>query len=147
MAPPYCGESQLTVQEHIEAFLDGTPHAVVGASTDRSKYGNKALRAYLQNDRMVLPVNPKADKVEGLKSYPDLSSLPATVHGISVSTPPKVTESIVEEAARLGIRHVWLQPGAESEQAISRGQELGLNLIAGGPCVLVVLRYKETRTE
>jgi predicted CoA-binding protein len=137
----------LTEQEHIEAFLDGSPHAVVGASTDRSKYGNKVLRAYLQKDRIVLPVNPKADKVEGLKSYPDLSSLPVTVHGISVITPPEVTESIVEEAARLGIQHVWLQPGAESEHAISRGTELGLNLIAGGPCVLVALRYKERRTE
>jgi predicted CoA-binding protein len=137
----------LTKQAPIEAFFDGTPHAVVGASTDRSKYGNKVLRAYLQNDRSVFPVNPKADKVEGLKSYPDLSSLPETVHGISVITPPQVTESIVEEAARLGIGHVWLQPGAESAHAVRRGTELGLNLIAGGPCVLVALRYKEPESE
>jgi predicted CoA-binding protein len=134
----------LAEQELIEAFLNGAPHAVVGASTDRSKYGNKVLRAFLQNDRTVLPVNPKADKVEGLKSYPDLSSLPVTAHGISVITPPEVTETIVEEAAHLGIRHVWLQPGAENEQAISRGKELELNLIAGGPCILVTLRYKES---
>lgn len=129
--------------EQIEEFLDGAPHAVVGASTDRAKYGNKVLRAYLQQGREAFPINPKAEEVEGLKAYPDLSSLPKNVHGVSVITPPKVTEAIIEEAGRLGIQHVWLQPGAESDAAIRRGAELGLNLIAGGPCLLVVLGYSE----
>lgn len=134
----------MTELEQIDAFLNGSPFAVVGASTDRSKYGNKVLRAYLQNDHGAFPVNPRADEVEGLKAYADLSSLPETAHGVSVITPPKITEGVIEEAARLGIQHVWLQPGAENEASISRGVELGLNLIAGGPCVLVVLGYRES---
>lgn len=125
--------------EKIEAFLAGGPIAVVGASENRSKYGNKVLRAYLEHGREAIPVNPKADEVEGQKTYPDLSSLPQKPHGVSVITPPQVTEKVIEEAAELGIQHVWLQPGAENDAAVRRGEELGLNLIAGGPCVLVAI--------
>lgn len=100
------------------------------------------LRAYRQNDLPVFPVNPNAEVVEGLKAYPDLASLPETVHGVSVVTPPHVTESIIEEAGRLGIKNIWLQPGAESDQAVHRATQLGMNLIFGGPCVLVTLRFR-----
>lgn len=134
----------MTEQQQIEAFLDGSPHAVVGASTNRDKYGNKVLRAYQQRGRAVFPVNPRADEVEGLTAYADLAALPETVHGVSVITPPAISERIVEQAAELGIQHVWLQPGAESNTAIRRAEELGLNLIAGGPCALVLLGYRES---
>ena len=110
----------MTIQEKINEFLAGTPHAVVGASTDRAKYGNKVLRAYLQNGREVFPVNPNSEEVEGLASFPDLASLPRPVHGISLITRPEVTERIVQEAAGLGIRNIWMQPGAESEKAVER---------------------------
>ena len=65
------------------------------------------------------------------------------MHGISVITKPDVTESIVEEAAELGIKNIWMQPGAESEKAVKRAEALGMNVIAGGPCALVTLRYRE----
>ncbi|UCD73873.1 MAG: CoA-binding protein [Phycisphaerales bacterium] len=131
------------LEERIKAFLDGSPHAVVGASTDREKYGNKVLRVYQQNNRQVYPVNPKADEVEGLKAYPDLASLPEKVHGISVITPPQVTEKVVEQAAELGIKNIWMQPGAEFPEAEERGEELGLNIVPGTACALVVLGYTE----
>jgi predicted CoA-binding protein len=131
-------------QTKIAEFLASAPHAVVGASRDRGKIGNKVLRAYVQTGRPVFPVNPTADEVEGLKAYPDLASLPAPVHGVSVITPPHVTESIVEQAAALGIKHIWLQPGAESAQAVARATELGMNVISDGPCILVALRYRES---
>lgn len=130
-------------QQQIQAFLGGTPHAVVGASRDRAKYGNKVLRVFLQNQRAVFPVNPNTDQVEGLKCYPDLSSLPQPVHGVSIITPPAVTETIIEQAGQLGIKHVWLQPGAESNRAVASAAKWGINLIAGGPCILVALRYHE----
>lgn len=133
----------MTIQEGIETFFAGSPHAVVGASRDRSKYGNKVLRAYLQNGRQVYPINPNSEEVEGLESYPDLASVPEPLHGISVITQPEITERVVEEAATLGIQNIWLQPGAESEAAVRRAEELGLNLIAGGPCALVTLHYRE----
>jgi predicted CoA-binding protein len=79
----------MSIDEQIREFLAGSPHAVVGASRNRSKYGNKVLRAYLQNDLPVYPVNPNATMVEGQLAYPDLASIPRRVHGVSVITPPR----------------------------------------------------------
>ena len=127
--------------EKIDRFLAQGPFAVVGASTDRSKYGNKVLRVYRRQGSLSIRSIPA--EIEGLRCYPDLASLPEPVHGVSIITPPPVTEKVVEEAAAAGIRHVWMQPGAESPQALRRAEELGLETIAGGPCVLVVLGYHE----
>jgi predicted CoA-binding protein len=134
----------MTLDEQIEQFLAGSPHAVVGASRDRAKYGNKVLRVYMQNQRPVYPVNPNAETVEGLTCYPDLASLPEKVHGISIVTPPHVTEQIVEQAAKLGIQNVWTQPGAESDRAVARAKQFGMNVIAGVPCALVVMGFRES---
>jgi len=133
----------MTLQDRIDAFLKGSPHAVVGASRDRGKYGNKVLRVYMQNGRPVFPVNPKEQEIEGLACSADLASLPQKVHGISVITPPAVTEKVVEQAAAAGIRHIWMQPGAESAAAIDRCRELDINCIGGDACLLVVLGYHE----
>ncbi|NIP86109.1 MAG: CoA-binding protein [Planctomycetales bacterium] len=127
----------------VEQFLAGGPHAVVGASPNRAKYGNKVLRVYQQTGRPVFPVHPTADEIEGLKAYPDLASLPEPVYGVSVITPPAVTEQIVRQAVALGIRHLWMQPGAESDEAIAAAREGGINVIAGGPCLLVVLGFRD----
>jgi len=128
----------------IDAFLAAGPWAVVGASNDRAKYGNKVLRCYLQAGKTpVHPVNPREREIEGLAAYASLSALPALPRAVSIITPPEVTEAVVEECAALGIRHLWMQPGAESAQAVARCEELGLECIAGGPCLLVVLRYRE----
>ena len=135
--------AETTDNERIEAFLDGGPFAVVGASTNREKYGNKVLRAYLQNDKPVHAINPRADEIEGVKSYPSLSDLPEVPHGVSIITPPKITEQVIDEAIRLGIRHIWLQPGAEHDEAIERALAAGVNVIAHGPCALVVMGYSE----
>ena len=129
-------------QQQIDEFLDGTRFAVVGASQDRTKYGNKVLRVYQQNHMEAVPVNPKADEVEGAKAYPNLASIPGETHGFSIITPPPVTERVVSEAIEKGIKHIWMQPGAESDAAISAAEAAGLNVIAGGPCVLVSLRYR-----
>ena len=133
----------MDLNEKIKAFLDGKSFAVVGASQDRSKYGNKVLRVYQQNGLTVYPVNPKADQIEGLTCYPDLASLPEPIHGLSIITPPRVTEKVVESAKAAGIQHVWMQPGAENDQAVEQAEAAGMNLIAGGPCILVTLRFRE----
>ena len=133
----------MDLQRQIELFLEGDPHAVVGASRDRAKYGNKVLRCYMQAERDVFPVNSNATEIEGLLAYPDLASLPTAVHGISVITPPKQTEAIIAQAGELGIQHVWLQPGSESDAAVSLARELGMNTIFGGPCILVTLHFHE----
>ena len=133
----------MDVNQRIEDFLSQGPWAVVGASTDREKYGNKVLRAYLQRGLEVYAINPRADDVEGVTSFADVDALPEGVQGLSIVTPPQVTEQVVERAAARGIRKLWMQPGAESARAIERAEELGLSVIAGGPCALVTLGYRE----
>lgn len=132
-----------TAEGSIEDFLAGVPLAVVGASSLRHKYGNKVFRVCVQSGREVWPVNPRADEVEGHRCFASLSDLPSVPHGISIITPPKITEQVVEEAIGLGIGHIWMQPGAESEPAITKAVEAGVNCIAGGPCILVVLGFRE----
>ncbi|MCP4600858.1 MAG: CoA-binding protein [Proteobacteria bacterium] len=127
----------------IGLFLSQTSFAVAGASTNPEKYGNKVVRVYKQNDRTVYPLNPKADEVEGLKAYPDIASVPESSLALSVVTPPRITLNVVEEALKLGVRHIWMQPGAENKEAIEKAESAGAIVIHGGPCVLVALGYHE----
>lgn len=127
-------------------FLAQKHFAVVGASADRSKFGNKVLRCYLQNARDAVPIHPKDTEVEGRKAYRSLAEMPVRADAVSIITPPKVTEAVIEEAGRLGIRHVWIQPGAESDAAITRAKALGMSVISGGPCLLVSLGFRDEPT-
>lgn len=132
------------VAQRIRAFLAAGPWAVVGASSERSKYGNKVLRCYQQHRRAPLyPIHPRLSEVEGLQAYASLALTPEPVRAASIITPPAVSEGVVAEAVRLGIRHLWFQPGAESARVLALAAEHGLEPIAGGPCVLVVLGYRE----
>ena len=133
----------MSTDSSIAAFLDGAHYAVVGASTDRSKYGNMVLRTYLQKNLSVTPVNPTADIIEGLSAVKSLSKIDGPVHGISVITPPAITEHVVQEAIDQNIGHIWMQPGAESRDAVVAAEAAGVNVIHGGPCLLVVLGFRD----
>lgn len=127
----------------IELFLQSPAFAVIGASSNREKYGNKVLRCYLQHGKIVYPVNPHEQYIEGVAVVHSINELPKTVKSISVITPPQITEHVVTEAIKKGIEHIWMQPGAESDAAIKKGIEHGINVIAGGPCILVVMGFQE----
>ena len=133
----------MKTDERIKIFLDSESFGVVGASTNREKFGNKVVRVYLQNNRSVVPVNPRAEIIEGVPCVSKVSDLPDNVKSISVITPPKITDQVVEEAIAKGIENIWMQPGAESAAAVENGLNNGLNIIADGSCVLVVLGYKD----
>jgi len=129
--------------EQIEQFLAAGKFAVVGASADRSKYGNRVLRCYQMNGLDAVPVNPREKIIEGVECVASVSQLAADVGSLSVITPPQVTEQVVEEAIARGIKNIWMQPGAESRTAVARCRENGINVIADGSCLLVVLGYRE----
>jgi len=133
----------MTIDQKIEQFLTSAVFGVVGASRQRDKYGNKVLRCYQQNERPVIPVHPKEKQIEGIDCVASVEDLPATVDSISIITPPAITEKVVVGAAAKGIKNIWMQPGAESPVAVKFCQEHGLNVIADGSCLLVVLHYHE----
>ncbi len=132
-----------TGHDPIDRFLASPAFGVAGASPRRHKYGNKVLRCYRQAGRRVVPVNPREAEIEGIACVPDVLHLPDDVKSLSVITPPAVTEQVVEQAIAKGIEHVWMQPGAESEAAVEACRRAGINVIADGSCVLVVLGYRE----
>jgi uncharacterized protein len=104
--------------------------AVIGASTDRTKYGNKAVRAYLKQGFDVYPVNPNADQVEGLKSYPSLDAVPIDrLDRVSLYVPPAVGVAVLDQAARKQVGEVWLNPGSDAPEVVARAEALGLNVI------------------
>ncbi|CAO3571351.1 unnamed protein product [Mortierella alpina] len=113
--------------------------AVVGASNNRAKFGNKVLRWYIDHGYTAVPVNPRENTIESLSCVRNLSSLPGNPaeYHVSIITPPAVTRSVLEEAHANGIQRVWLQPGAESPEALAFAQDAGIKILAGGPCVLV----------
>jgi len=133
----------MMVDEKIRLFLAAGSFGVVGASVDRHKYGNKVFRCYQMNGLEVIPVNPREKLIEGVATVASVSELPDSVQSISVITPPHVTEKVVIEAAAKGIKNIWMQPGAESQAAVKNCLENGINVIADGSCILVVLGYRE----
>lgn len=128
-------------KEKITRFMQAECFAVVGASVQRHKYGNKVLRCYQEHGYKVVPVNPGADEVEGLKCAHSVAELPSEVEALSIITPPGVTRQAVHEAIARGIKHIWMQPGAEDESAIALCHKHGINIIADGSCILVVLGF------
>jgi predicted CoA-binding protein len=133
----------MTIQDQIRQFLASPAFGVVGASTNRQKYGNKVLRCYQQNGKKVIPVNPNEAEIEGIACAASISDLPSDVESISMITPPTVTAKLVPLALELGIKYIWMQPGAEHPEAVALCRERGINVIADGSCVLVVMGYHE----
>jgi hypothetical protein len=104
--------------------------AILGASADRSKFGNKSVRAHLQQGYDVYPVNPKGGEIEGLAVYKTLTDIPVDhLTRISVYLPPQIGLRIIDEIAAKGCDELWLNPGSESDELADRARELGLDPI------------------
>ncbi|KAJ2598584.1 hypothetical protein GGF39_002592 [Coemansia sp. RSA 1721] len=124
---------------NVSSFFASKAFAVVGASTDRSKFGNKVLCWYKDNGFAVTPINPKESSIEGLACAQSLDHLKDLSDlSISVVTPPKVSERILRDAAKGGCRKIWFQPGSEPENWKLIAEELGVMAIGNGPCVLKI---------
>ncbi len=103
--------------------------AVIGASSDRTKFGNKAVRAFLNHGDRVVPINPKDAEVEGLRAYRSVLDVPDAIDMATFYVPPAVGEAVIEEVARKGIREVWLNPGADSEALAAKARALDIHAI------------------
>jgi predicted CoA-binding protein len=113
----------------ISDFVNRKVWAVVGASQDRNKFGNRVFRSLRDAGYTVYPVNPSVDEVEGAKVYPSLAALPQVPEVVDLVVPPPITEKVVEQAHELGLTRIWMQPGAESEAAIEYCREHGIEVI------------------
>ncbi len=104
--------------------------AIIGASADRQKYGNKSVRTHLKQGYEVFPIHPRESSIEGLTAYPSLEEVPARqLDRISVYVPPEVGITLLEQIQNREANEVWLNPGSESPELLKRASELGLNVI------------------
>lgn len=133
----------MNLDQKLDAFFTASAYAVVGASNNPAKYGLRCYQSYLENGLKAYPVNRREDRVLGNQAYKKLAELPETCQSISIITPPPVTEMVVEEAIACGVKNIWMQPGAESAAAVKMAEDAGLNVISGGPCLMVVLSYRQ----
>jgi predicted CoA-binding protein len=111
--------------------------AILGASPDHKKYGNKSVRAHLRAGYTVFPINPSAQEVEGLAGYAKLADVPEPVERISVYLPPPITRRLLPEIAAAGAREVWFNPGAADRATLDAARELGIAVVDG--CSIVDL--------
>jgi predicted CoA-binding protein len=100
--------------------------AVIGASNDRRKFGNKALRAYRSRGYTVLPINPHESEVEGLRAYSSVLDYPGPIDEATLYVQPDVGVEVLETVAAKQIKTVWLNPGADSPAVVARARALGL---------------------
>ena len=100
--------------------------AVVGASRDRRKFGNKAVRAFRRQGYQVVPINPHESDIEGLKTYKSVLDVAGPIDMATFYVPPEIGESLIDEMAAKQVPEVWLNPGAESDVLISRARALKL---------------------
>jgi predicted CoA-binding protein len=103
--------------------------AIIGASSNRDKFGNKALRAFKNQGYTVIPINPTEREVEGHQAYASVLDVPGTVDVATVYVPPRFGVRVMEELAQKGVAEVWLNPGADGHDVVVRARELGLKAI------------------
>ncbi len=117
-------------------FVQSKRLAVVGVSHNVHKFGNAAYTELKRRGYKVFGVNPSMAEIDGDKCYENLSSLKGEIDGAVICIPPEKVETVLREASSIGVRNVWLQQGAESDDAIKLGNDLGMNVVAG-KCILM----------
>lgn len=117
--------------------------AVIGASGNRQKFGNKAVRAFLQQGYTVYPVNPNEPEVEELATFKTIRDVPVRPQMISVYVPPPIVLKVLPDIAARGCDELWLNPGTESEAVLAEAKRLGLNVIQA--CSIVAVGVSPAR--
>jgi predicted CoA-binding protein len=113
--------------------------AVLGASSNRAKFGNKCVRAYREAGYQVYPINPGETEVEGWKAYRSLAEVPVDLERISVYLPPPVTKDLLPEIAAKNAGEVWFNPGSADADVLEQARQLGIPVRAG--CSIVAIGY------
>ena len=126
----------MTTQEQIKSFFAEKAFAVAGVSRSGTKFGNSVYTELKDKGFTVYPINPNAESIGEEKCYPDIASLPDDVGAIVAVVPPAQTADLAEQAGTKGIRHFWMQRGAESSEAIAACEKAGIDYVAK-ECVLM----------
>lgn len=126
------------IKKRMAEFLKLKNLAVVGATDNKGKWGYRIFMRLQKEGYNTIPIHPKLESLEGKKCYPSLLDIEETVEGVDIVVPPAATKKVLEECVQKGIQYAWIQPGAETDEAIEYGESQGLELIYR-ECVLATL--------
>jgi uncharacterized protein len=104
--------------------------AVIGASSNRNKFGNKALRAFKAEGYTVIPINPNEPEIEGMRTFGSVLDVPQPIDMATVYVPPEIGERLLAEFEAKQIPEIWVNPGAESDELLADARRRKLNVIA-----------------
>jgi len=124
------------MEDLVGVFIDERVWAVVGVSTNPAKYGNKIFQDLRRAGYVVYGVNIHGGQVDGQQLYSSLAEVPVKPAVVDIVLPPEQTKMVVRECAELGLSRVWMQPGAESEEAIQFCQDHGIDVVYG-TCAMI----------
>ncbi|MBI5008386.1 MAG: CoA-binding protein [Bacteroidia bacterium] len=125
--------------KQIEGFLSSTPIAMAGVSRNPKKFGHAAFKELRQKGLDLIPINPVADEILGVKAYRDIASVPVSVNGVLIMTKKDQTAGIVRDAKIRGIKNIWIQQMADSREAMKELEGSDINYVTG-ECIL--MHYK-----
>ena len=126
----------MNTKESVDQFLAQKSIALVGLSRKGNQFSNSAFKELKKKGYNMIPVNPNAESIDGEQCYPDLNSLKDKVDGALIMTPSNQAPDVVKSASDAGIKHVWIQQGAESEEAARIAEENKLNVVSG-ECIMM----------
>jgi uncharacterized protein len=129
----------------IELILEQRRFAVTGVSRNPEKYGYKVYKALKAAGYTVFAVNPNAETIDGDPCYPSLDNIPGAIDCLVTVTPPQITEETIRLAGHLGVMFLWMQPGSESTAAFNLARANSMQIISGGPCIMVAVATRRRR--
>jgi uncharacterized protein len=129
----------MTSLKQIETFLSSAPIAMAGVSRNPKKFGQMAFKELKDKGLDLIPVNPAADEIMGIKAYPSIKDLPSEVKGLIVMTNRNETASVVKDAREKGIKNIWIQQSSDSPEALKELEGSDINFVTG-ECIL--MHYK-----
>jgi hypothetical protein len=122
----------------MDTSVDKPTVAVIGASQDRRKFGNKAVRAYAARGFRVFPIHPTAVEIEGHPAYRSVQDVPVErIDRVSLYLPPHVGLAVLDEIASKKVGELWVNPGAESDELLGKAERLGIQTIVA--CSIVAI--------
>ena len=114
----------------IDDFISLKRIAVVGMSRSGKKFGNMAAKELKAKGYEIFSIHPEAQEIDGLTCFPNLKSLSGKVDGVWISIPPIKVSAVLVEAAEIGLKNIWLQQGAWSNEVQETINSLNLPVIS-----------------
>jgi predicted CoA-binding protein len=126
----------MVTQQQITNFLANKPIAMAGVSRNKKKFGYTAFKELREKGLELIPINPNAEEIDGLKAYPSVSDIPDGIHALLIVTKKEQTASVVRSAREKGIKHIWIQQMSETPEALAEVNGADINLISK-QCILM----------